>query len=65
MGRRHGGNRPQHAFPILGVVNVTGAQGTPFQITELVEQERGMVAGAAEASVVGRSLLVAVDRADA
>ena len=29
----------QHAFPVIGAVNVARAQGTPFQITELVEQE--------------------------
>ncbi len=46
-----------------GVVDVAGAQGTPFQIAELVEQEQGMVAGASEVSVVGRALLLAVCRA--
>ena len=35
------------------------------RLAELVEQEQGMVAGAAEVSVVGRSFLVAVGRADA
>ena len=58
-------NRLQHAFPVIGRVDVAGTQGTPFQITELVEQEQGMVAGASEVSVVGRSFLVAVGRADA
>ncbi len=34
-------------------------------IAELVEPEQGMITGAAEVSVVGRSFLVAVGRADA
>ncbi len=46
-------NRLQHAFPIIGTVNVAGTQGTPLQITELVEQEKGMVAGTLEA-MLGR-----------
>jgi hypothetical protein len=29
----------QHAFPVIGTVNVAGTQGTPFKGTELVEQE--------------------------
>ena len=45
-------NRLQHAFPAIGAVNVAGAQGTPFQISKLVEQEKGMVAGAAEVTIV-------------
>jgi hypothetical protein len=44
-------NRLQHALPVIGRVNVAGTQGTPLQITELVEQEQGMVAGAAEVPV--------------
>ncbi len=35
-------------------------RGTPFQIAELVEQEKAMVAGAAALPIVGRSFLVAV-----
>ena len=46
-------------------MNVAGAQGTPFQITELVEQEKGMVTRAAEVPVVGCSLLIAMGRANA
>ena len=56
-------NRLQHTFPVIGAVDVAGAQGTPFQISELVEQKQGMVASAAEVLVVGRSFLVAVGRA--
>jgi hypothetical protein len=29
-------------------MNIAGAQGTPLKVTELVEQEQPMVAGAAE-----------------
>jgi len=58
-------NRLQHTFPVIGAVNVAGAQGTAFKVAEPVEQEQGMVAGAAEVAVVGRSLLIAVGRADA
>ena len=32
-------NRLQHAFPVIGTVDVAGTEGTPFQIAELVEQE--------------------------
>ena len=50
----------QNAAPIVSAMDVAGTQGTPLKMAELVEQEKGMVAGAAEASVVGRSFLVAV-----
>ena len=55
----------QHVFPVICTVDVAGTEGTPFQIAELVEKEKGMVAGAAEVAVVGRSFLVAMGRADA
>ena len=32
-------NRLQHAFPVIGAVDVAGTEGTPFHIAELVEQE--------------------------
>ena len=32
-------NRFQHAFPVIGAVDVAGTQGAPFHIAELVEQE--------------------------
>jgi len=38
-------------------MNVAGMQGTALKVAELVEQEQGMVARAAEVSVVGRPLL--------
>jgi hypothetical protein len=46
-------------------MNIAGAKGTPFKVAELVEQKQGMVTGAPEVPVVGRSFLVAVCRADA
>ncbi len=58
-------NRLQHAFPVIGTVNVAGTQGTPFKVAELVKEEKGMIAGASEVSVVGRALLFAMGRADA
>ncbi len=60
-----GDNRLQNVAPIMGAVNVAGTQGTPFQIAELVEQEKRMVARATEVTVVGRALLLAMGRADA
>ena len=30
-------NRLQHAIPVIGAVDIAGAQGASFQITELVE----------------------------
>ena len=58
-------NRLQHALPVIGAVNVAGTQGTPLKVAELVEQEQGVITGAAEVAIIGRSLLVAVGRADA
>ncbi len=52
-------NRLQHAFPVIGAMHVAG---TPFQIAQLVELEKGMMAGASEVSVGGRSFLVAMGR---
>ena len=45
-------DRFQNLTPTVGAMNIAGTQGTPFQITELVEQEKGMVAGAAEVTIV-------------
>ena len=46
-------------------MDVAGPQRAALQIAELVEHEEGMVAGAAEMTVVGGALLVAEGRADA
>ena len=39
-------DRLEDALPIVGTVNVTGTKSTSLQITELVEDEERMVAGA-------------------
>ena len=44
-------------------MDVAGPQHAPLEITELVEQEQRVVAGAAEVAVVGRALLLPVGRA--
>ena len=51
--------------PAVGAVDVAGAQGTPLQITTLVEQKQRVIASAAKVAVVCRSLLLAMGRADA
>src|SRR5262245_42354986 len=56
-------HRLQHEAPGLGAVDVAGSQQTAFQITELVEQEQRMITGAAEVTVPGRTLLLAMGRA--
>ena len=49
-------DRHQHLAPAIGAVNVTGAQGTPFKVAELVEAKERVVARAAEMPIVmGRS----------
>jgi uncharacterized membrane protein len=45
-------------------MDIAGAQGTPFQIAKLVEQKKGLMAGAAEVAIVRHSHLVAACRAD-
>jgi hypothetical protein len=50
----------KNAAPAVGVVHVTGAQAASFQIAELVEQEKRVVAGAAEVTIVCRSRLLAM-----
>ena len=49
----------------ISAVDIARAKGTPFQIAKLVEQEKGMIAGAAEVTIVRRSLLFAMGRTDA
>jgi len=41
-------DRFQNVAPTVGAMNIAGAQGTPLKVTELVEQEQPMVAGAVE-----------------
>ena len=56
-------HRLQHRAPTVGTVHVAGAQGAPFQIAELVENEQRVIAGATEMPVVGAALLLPVGRA--
>src|SRR4051812_38322139 len=56
--------RPDPRQPELGAVPVTPPEHDPLRVTELIEHEQGMVAGAAEVAVEGRALLVAVGLAD-
>src|SRR5918993_5141948 len=43
--------RLQHLAPALGGVDVAGPQGAALQVTELVEHEQRVIAGAAEVAV--------------
>ena len=41
-------DRFQNVAPAVGAMNIAGVQRTPLKVTELFEQERRMLAGAAE-----------------
>jgi len=43
----------QNVAPAVGAMNIAGAQRTPLKVTELVEQEQRMVAGAAIGCAMG------------
>jgi hypothetical protein len=58
-------HRLQHRAPVMGARHVARPQGAAFQVTELIEDEQRMIAGAGEVAVIGRSFLVAVGRAHA
>ncbi len=58
-------DRFQNVAPAVGAMNIAGAQRTPLKVTELVEQEQRMLAGAAEVTIVSRSLLFFMGRTDA
>ena len=58
-------HRLQDIAPTVGTVYVTGTKGAALQVAELVEQEKWVIAGTPEVTVVGRSLLLAMGRADA
>lgn len=49
----------QQLFPAIRAVDVTGPQHRALAVPQLVETEKGMIAGATEVPVVGRSLLPA------
>jgi len=58
-------DRGEHVLPAVGAVDMAGTKLTAFEITELVEQEQRVVAGAGEVAVVRGAFLLAVGRADA
>src|SRR5215470_5092930 len=58
-------DRLEHAVPAVGAVHVAGTQGAAFEITELVEHEQRMIAGAGVMPVPGAHLLLAMGRAHA
>src|SRR5262249_55030803 len=58
-------DRPKHTLPAIGAVDVAGAQNAAFQVAELVEHEKRMVAGAFVMAVPNTHLLFAVRRAHA
>ena len=55
----------QNVAPSISTVNVARSQGTPFQITELVKQEKLMIARVAEVTVIRHPFLFAMGRTDA
>jgi len=54
----------QHRSPVLGAVHIPFTEQGIFDITELIEAEQGMIAGAPEMSVVRCTHLSAVGLAD-
>src|SRR5688500_6982152 len=56
-------HRLQNRTPTIGTMDVARSQRTPFDITELVEDEERVVAGAAEMPIIGAAFLFAVGRA--
>ena len=58
-------DRLQHTVPSVGAVDVAGTKRTSFQVTELVEHEERMIAGAFVMAVPDAVLLFAVSRTDA
>ena len=58
-------NRLQHTVPSVGAVDVAGTKRTSFQVTELVEHEERMIAGAGIVAVPDAVLLFAVSGTDA
>src|SRR6266446_3431207 len=55
----------EHAVPAVGAVHVAGTQGAAFEITELVEHEQRMIAGAGVMAVPDARLQLPMGRAHA
>src|SRR4051812_3901052 len=56
-------HRLQQRAPAVSTVDVARSQHTPFDITELVEHEERVVAGATKVAIVGAAFLFAMGRA--
>ena len=54
----------QHTVPIVGAVDLALAKQCTFQISELIEAEQGVIAGAAKVSVVRRAFLSTIGLTD-
>ncbi len=50
-------HRLQYLAPAIGAVHIAGPQSAAFQISERVEHEQRVIAGAAEMTVVGAAFL--------
>src|SRR5215472_6319420 len=61
VSRHHPGER---SVPSVGAVNIAGTQRATFQIAELVEHKKRVIAGAFVMAVPDAHLLLAVGRAD-
>jgi len=53
-----GDRRLQHLAPTVGAADVARAQGKPFQIAKLVENEQRVITSAAKVAVVRAALLL-------
>jgi hypothetical protein len=60
-----GHNWPKHALSPVGAVYIAGAQRAEFQIAELVDDEKWVIAGKTKVAVPYTYLLFAMSRADA
>src|SRR5262249_25487788 len=58
-------DRLEHVVPAVGAVDIAGTQRAAFQITELIEHEQRVIAGAGVVAVPDAILLLAVGRAHA
>jgi len=47
----------QHAFPVIGTIDIAVTKQRSFNITKLIEYEQGMVTGITEMTIVSRAFL--------
>ena len=57
-------HRLEYLAPAVGRMDIAGTQGAPLDVAELVEDEQGVVAAAAEAAIVGAAFLIALGGID-